>query len=84
MKSLVIVRNIGLVVYGVLVHHEAVTELEAIGYGVTLAAFTWCASSTRANLTKIAMETQPRSSNTMITKTKLCPCKRKFCSQQPI
>ena len=44
MKSVVIVRNVGLVLWGVLVHAEAVTLLEAGGYGITLACFAWCAS----------------------------------------
>ena len=44
MKSVVIVRNVGLVLWGVLVHAEAVTLMEAGGYAITLACFAWCAS----------------------------------------
>jgi drug/metabolite transporter (DMT)-like permease len=41
MKSVVIVRNIGLVVWGVAWYGEAVTAVELIGYAVTLTCFAW-------------------------------------------
>lgn len=41
MKSVVIVRNIGLVMWGVLHYNEAVTMVELMGYSVTLACFAW-------------------------------------------
>jgi len=41
MKSLVIVRNVGLVIWGVIVNGEVVSQLEVLGYTITLAAFVW-------------------------------------------
>ena len=41
MKSLVIVRNVGLVVWGVVMHNELVSLVESIGYTVALLSFAW-------------------------------------------
>ena len=41
MKSVVIVRNIGLVMWGVGWYGEAVTVVELVGYSVTLSCFAW-------------------------------------------
>lgn len=41
MKSVVIVRNIGLVMWGVGWYGEAVTVVELLGYSVTLGCFAW-------------------------------------------